>query len=111
MGRPLLVIAGRRNCTKCGRWRPVSDFSVNRRWPDGTVRWLNSYCWACEQRRARESARDPWWRMRKAENARILRRLRAEAEGRTVAAYKVVNPFTGNRVRLESLERYLKGLV
>jgi hypothetical protein len=109
MGRPVSVVCGRRNCTKCGRWRHVSDFSANRRDPvTGDVRWINSYCIACERARWRETLSDPMARLRKAENLRIARRLEAEREGKTVANYKVKNPFTGNRITVSDLEKYLK---
>jgi hypothetical protein len=108
MGRPRLVICGRRNCAKCGRWRHVSDFSANRRDPEtGEVLWLNGYCVACEHARMRERAEDPLWRLAKAEYARIRRRLRAEQEGRTIAAYPVKSPWTGRRMSVERLNAEL----
>jgi len=106
MGRPTVIVCARRNCSHCGRWRPISDFGCLRRDPDGEAVWINSWCRACD--RARRRPTSPLERLRKAENARMWRRLRAEAEGRTVAAYRVLNPFTGHRVQLESLERYMR---
>lgn len=108
MGRPKVIVCGRRNCAKCGRWRHISDFSAQRRDPaTGEVLWLQAYCHVCEHERMRELAKDPIWRLRKAENLRIARRLRAEQDGRSVTAYRVKNPFTGNRVSIERLNAEL----
>lgn len=105
MGRPTVIICGRRNCTHCGRWRPITDFTCLRRDANGEAIWLNSWCRPCDNERRR--VRDPQARLRKAENARIWRRLRAEQEGRQVTSYKVLNPWTGNRITVAALDAYL----
>jgi hypothetical protein len=107
MGRHTVVILARRNCSVCGRWRPITDYPCKRRDPDtGEAIWLYSMCISCD--RARHLNPPPAERLRRAENARIARRLRAEAEGRQMKAYKILNPWTGRRVSVQALNAYMK---
>jgi hypothetical protein len=45
---------GRRHCTKCGRWRPVTDFHVARLHHSGRPLSLRSVCMACNRNIQRE---------------------------------------------------------
>lgn len=61
-----------KRCSNCRHWKPrTTHFSIWKRWPDGRPRYWNSWCSTCI-----------------AERKRIDYRLRAEAEGREVKAYR-----------------------
>jgi hypothetical protein len=48
-----LYLTGRRHCSKCGRWRPISDF-MPRTWEDDPqctiIRTVTSWCRVCMAR-------------------------------------------------------------
>ena len=46
-------MSGRRNCGRCTRWRPVTDFRARRWWPGGRVRALAWECDSCHRQRER----------------------------------------------------------
>jgi hypothetical protein len=78
------IVLGRKFCTSCGRWRPVSDFAVHR---DG---YLRAHCQACgradrrrwyvvatvEQRARKNEYERIWWDAKRRE-AGIPRRRRS----------------------------------
>lgn len=57
MSRPVAnpVVMGHKICSGCRRWRPISDFYVSVRWPDGTPRSFQSHCVTCQRRSNRVS--------------------------------------------------------
>jgi hypothetical protein len=57
MSRPVAnpVVMGRKICSGCRRWRPISDFYVSVRWPDDTPRSFQSHCATCQRRGNRVS--------------------------------------------------------
>jgi hypothetical protein len=53
------IICGRRNCSRCGRWRLVIDFRATRRNENGEVVILNSWCNHCHREESRSRAKLP----------------------------------------------------
>lgn len=50
----ILVAEGWRRCACCRLIRPVGHFNAKKRWPDGSVRFYQSYCKRCALKRNRE---------------------------------------------------------
>lgn len=44
-----------RTCAVCGETKPVENFRVTKRWPDGSARRWHSYCHPCRRAKVRES--------------------------------------------------------
>lgn len=42
-------MAAYKTCTKCTGWRPLIDFAPRKWHPDGTIRYLQSYCRHCQK--------------------------------------------------------------
>jgi hypothetical protein len=133
------IVCGRRFCKACGRWRLIVDFGVNKRWPDGSVRYLFASCKRCELARKRnwrppkrylsdserrQRVRDYWrerrrndsvFRTRRREYERIYKEGRRRAAGvperRYVNATRAPDLERDQDLPVEPFARWLEGRV
>lgn len=43
------LVCGRKHCSNCGHWRHAYEFSVSKRYADGSVRLIRPWCRTCER--------------------------------------------------------------
>jgi hypothetical protein len=82
------VTCGRRVCTGCRRWRPVSDFSPNRREASGRVIRFSPRCMTCTRIYQRQLNEDAARRASKRERNRMYAESKRREQGVPVRPLK-----------------------
>lgn len=82
----ILVAEGWRHCARCDVLKPLEKFNAKVRWPDGRVRFYQSYCKPCARQRNRElNGWKPRRRMSAAQRAMREIKSRQDYEARILA--------------------------
>lgn len=117
-GRP--IILGRTFCSRCGCWRPVSDFPLQKRGSKGQLPRLQSACYACARMLARENYRkrleDPVRLAERREYDRIYKEIQRRKAGVPERQWgpraKRGQPTAeGPRVPVEPLREWLESVI
>jgi hypothetical protein len=74
--RPGAKVEGRRNCTKCGRWRHAIDFRPNVRDDNGEAVALNYQCNWCRNQQQKTYAKKPRVKTRQRKTNRAWQRMK-----------------------------------
>lgn len=94
--RPGAVVVGRRNCTRCGRWRHAFDFRPNARDENGEALALNYQCNSCRNAQQKVYASDPKVKRRDAKTKRAWQRQKITKHNST-GKHPTTAGATGNR--------------